>query len=219
MKSSKFISFLLILVVLVLVGVYFFQSNSDTEEVEMPQVSVVESGAYQVQPTQSQIGWFGEKKLVPASHTGSVAVAEGALSVGEAGVLEDGYVVIDMTTLAVEEGDMGGQQVLDHLASDDFFSVATYPTARLDISGSELTEAGLVVDGALTIKETTQPVNFVAVPTIQDDGSIAFAGELMFDRSLYDVRFGSESFFNDLGDAIIKDDVVITFNLVAVPEA
>lgn len=219
MKSSKFISFLLILVVLVLVGVYFFQSNSEEEEVVAPEISAVEAGDYQVAASQSQVGWFGEKKLVPASHTGTVAVAEGALSIDESGVLTDGYVVIDMTTLAVEEGDMGGQQVLDHLASDDFFSIATYPTARLDISGSEMTEAGLLVNGALTIKETTQPVSFVVVPTTQTDGALAFVGELVFDRSLYDVRFGSESFFNDLGDNIIKDDVVITFSLVATPEA
>ncbi len=226
MKSSKLISFILILAVLVLVGIYFFQSNNSTDEEveatteESVEASMIEAGSYVVSADASEVGWFGSKKLVPGDHSGIINVSEGMLTIDEDGLITDGFVVIDMTSIQLDEGDTGGQGVLDHLASDDFFSIETYPTARLDVSTSERGDtSGLMVDGSMTIKESTQPVSMVVVPTQNEDGSITFVGEFVFDRSLFDIRFGSESFFDDLGDAIIRDDITIDFNLVATPEA
>jgi polyisoprenoid-binding protein YceI len=181
---------------------------------------MLEAGSYVVSAESSEIGWLGGKKLVPGDHSGVIGVSEGMLTLGEDGLITDGFVVIDMSSIELDEGDTGGQDVLDHLASDDFFSIETYPTARLDINASEQGEmAGIVVDGSMTIKESTQPVSMIVVPTQNEDGTIAFVGEFVFDRSLFDIRFGSGTFFDDLGDAIIKDEITIDFNLVVTPKA
>jgi hypothetical protein len=37
---------------------------------------------------------------------------------------------------------------------------------------------------------------------------------LVFDRSKYDVKFGSQSFFENLGDKLVYDDVDMTVKLV-----
>jgi len=41
---------------------------------------------------------------------------------------------------------------------------------------------------------------------------------IVFGRSLYDVRYGSGSFFDNLGDDLINDEVEMTVSLVAANE-
>ena len=48
------------------------------------------------------------------------------------------------------------------------------------------------------------------------DGDIVTAkATVVFDRSEYDVRYGSGSFFDDLGDQVIYDDIALGVELVA----
>jgi polyisoprenoid-binding protein YceI len=57
------------------------------------------------------------------------------------------------------------------------------------------------VDARLTIKNITHPVSFKA----RKDGK-AYTAEIVIDRSKYDVRCGSGSFFDNLGDNMIYDE-------------
>jgi polyisoprenoid-binding protein YceI len=228
MKSSKFISFLLVLVVIGLAGVYFYQSNqgatpeamSETGEQMSAEPAAVAAGMYTVNTAESEIGWYGDKVLIPGGdHAGTITVQEGSLVVDDSGLISEGMVTIDMTSIALAEGDTGGQDLLNHLASDDFFSTATYPTAMLEVESSEQTPEGLSVNGVLTIKDISNPVNFMVMRQITETDAVLHTGTLVFDRSLYDVRFGSGSFFDNLGDNVIGDDIELTFSLVAEPEA
>ncbi len=47
------------------------------------------------------------------------------------------------------------------------------------------------------------------------DGQIKASADVTVDRSEYNVRFGSNSFFGNLGDKTIYDDFELTVNLVA----
>ena len=96
-----------------------------------------------------------------------------------------------------------------HLKSDDFFSVESYPTAAISINSSELISDGKWnVSADLSIKGFTHPVNFEMISS--EDG---WTANLVFDRSKYDVRFRSGSFFENLGDKLIYDDIELSVNL------
>jgi polyisoprenoid-binding protein YceI len=105
-------------------------------------------------------------------------------------------------------------KLINHLKSDDFFSVTKYPTSLLEITKVEGTGANLTVTGNLSIKGKTNPVSFPV--TVSKSGKEnVYKGTITVDRSKYDVRYGSKSFFNDLGDKAINDEFILDFNLVA----
>ena len=48
-----------------------------------------------------------------------------------------------------------------------------------------------------------------------DGNTMIATAELTFDRSKHDVRYGSGSFFDNLGDNAIKDDIQVSVRLKA----
>ncbi|WP_343487814.1 YceI family protein [Allomuricauda sp. d1] len=159
----------------------------------------------EVNTEKSTVTWKGYK--VTGSHHGTIALKSGALEFdGEK--LIGGEFVVDMSTLTNNdlEGDYKGK-LEGHLKSDDFFGVQSHPTSKLvftDVNADG--KNSYKVTGDLTIKGITKPVTF----DVSVYGSKATA-TLTVDRSKYDVRYGSGSFFDNLGDKTIYDD----FELVA----
>lgn len=64
------------------------------------------------------------------------------------------------------------------------------------------------MEGALTIKGITQPINF----EMHVEGDTAMT-KLVVNRSKYDIRYRSASFFDNLGDKMIYDDFELAVNL------
>lgn len=158
-----------------------------------------------IKVSESTVLWKGYK--VTGSHAGTIAMKSGEL-IFEGDKLTGGEVVIDMTSITVTDlsGDMKGK-LEGHLKSDDFFGVATHETAKLVFTNVKSTgKNSYKVTGDLTIKNITNPITF----TMSVYGNKANA-TLKVDRSKYDVRYGSPSFFNDLKDRAIYDE----FDLVS----
>ncbi|WP_298236750.1 YceI family protein [uncultured Algibacter sp.] len=153
----------------------------------------------------SKVVWKGYK--VTGSHEGTINIKSGNL-VFEGDKLTGGEFVIDMTSITVTdlEGDYKGK-LEGHLKSDDFFGVANHPTASLVFTNVEASgKNAYSVTGDLTIKSITNPISF----SISIYGSKA-AASLKIDRSKYDVKYGSTSFFDGLKDKAIYDE----FDLVS----
>ena len=161
----------------------------------------------EVKVTESEVGWKGYK--VTGSHYGTVALKSGSLEF-KGDVLTGGEFVVDMTT--IQSTDLSGEyknQLDGHLKSEDFFGVEKFPTAALKIT--HITSSGknsYAAKGDLTIKEKTHPIEF----EISVYGSKATAN-LKIDRSKYDVRYGSGSFFDNLGDKTIYDEFDLNVDL------
>jgi polyisoprenoid-binding protein YceI len=103
---------------------------------------------------------------------------------------------------------------LAHLKNDDFFSVDKFKTAKLTITGSSKIETNkFKIDGNLTIKDITHPVSFIATVEVFTD-FLHSLGEMVIDRTLYNIRYGSGKFIDNLGDKLIYDDFVLQFKLV-----
>lgn len=156
---------------------------------------------------KSKITWKGYK--VTGSHEGTITLKNGAL-LFEGEKLTGGAFTVDMTTIT--STDLSGkykEKLNNHLKSDDFFGVKNYPTATLKIKNARATgKNAYEVTGVLTIKEKTHPITF----DMSVYGSKATAS-LKVDRSKYDVRYGSGSFFDNLGDKTIYDEFDLVVDL------
>jgi polyisoprenoid-binding protein YceI len=115
-----------------------------------------------------------------------------------------------MTSLLVEDLQGNYKQKLEgHLKSDDFFSVEKFNESSLTILSSSKNDSGLDVNGSLTIKGITLPIKFKLEDLEMDQEEVRWKGVLTFDRSKYNVRFRSGSFFQNLGDKLILDEIRI----------
>lgn len=170
------------------------------------------AGSQKVDASKSTVKWLGKK--VTGEHFGSIAVKEGSLEVAN-GKVSGGKVVIDMQSLAVEDIKDAGMngKLVGHLKSDDFFGVATFPTAELVVTKVENNGSNHTFSGNLTIKGITNPATFTATSS-KDGKSTVYKGTLTIDRTKYNVRYGSKSFFDNLGDKAIYDDFSLDFSLV-----
>lgn len=162
----------------------------------------------------SIVKWVGKK--VTGQHNGTVSIKEGTFNVHD-GELAGGKVVIDMTSIVCQDIEDEGynQKLVGHLSSPDFFDVEKHPTATLKIIRVVHVEGNKhLVAGAFTIKGITKVVNFPATIQIKD-GKLGASAEIKIDRTLFDIKYGSEKFFEDLGDKMIDDEFTINFKIGA----
>lgn len=156
----------------------------------------------------SKIKWIGEE-LSGKNHYGSLKFKNGSLQL-DSGKIISGNFTVDMNTINVEDLQGGSKQRLEgHLRSDDFFSVEKFSEAIFEINSSAVVNedgANQILSGNLTIKGITHPAK------LEIDNN--WAAKLVFDRSKYDVRFRSGNFFQNLGDKLIYDEIVISANIV-----
>jgi polyisoprenoid-binding protein YceI len=76
------------------------------------------------------------------------------------------------------------------------------------------------VEGTLTLKGVTEAVAFDATVKSQGEDRIVMdARSIQLDRSKWQVKYGSETFFDNLGDAIINNVFEVSFTAVGVLSA
>jgi polyisoprenoid-binding protein YceI len=172
-----------------------------------------------VNTATSKIVWNGKK--VAGEHTGNINISNGNLLVAK-NKLVGGTFDIDMNSITVtdiKDPEYNGKLV-GHLKNDDFFATDKFPKATFKITslapikGAKPGTNNYNVTGDLTIKGITKPVTFPA--NIKVEGNKATAqGIATVDRSKFDVRYASKSFFDTIGDKAIDDNFTLNFNVVA----
>lgn len=159
-------------------------------------------------PEKTKLLWLGEK--VTGQHTGTIDLQSGWLNWKDNKIVS-GEFNIDMTTLKDSEAN---ERLEGHLKSDDFFGVEKFSVSKLVITGSTPFDKGTgVVSGTLTIKGVTNPVEFRTAMQKKEDG-VWFFANIIVDRTKYNVRYGSGSFFDNLGDKTIYDEFKLKVNLL-----
>ena len=182
--------------------------NTSQSESSNDTVLQVSDAIYTINPDQSIIVWTG-REVTTSKHFGNIYFASGQFEV-KSGLISSGEFVVDMTTIDNQDLPEERRPRLEaHLKSDDFFSVESHPTALLSILSSEsVAEGKWLVSGELKIKTFTHPVEFEMLNS--NDG---WKANLVFDRSKYEVKFRSGTFFENLGDKLIYDDIELAINL------
>jgi hypothetical protein len=156
--------------------------------------------AYTIDAPRCELKWTGFKPTT--SHFGIVPIGSGTIYV-DGDLITGGTVEIKMSELEVH--DLEGQKKIDlenHLKGteageeDHFFNVQKYPTATFTVLNS--------------VKLENDPLG-----THQINGNLMSSGVAMkavaepfvIDRSKWDVRYKSKSFYADLNDKFIKDEI------------
>lgn len=203
-------------------------SDSSKQILSTPPVTgtqpLSEGTIYQVDSAQTSVAWEGRKTLIANyADTGTLAVQSGTFQFWD-GVVS-GTIVFDMTTIqALSTGKGIGQEMLTrHLQSPDFFDVAQFPTAEFRLKEAvSSTDAStpylFTAKGDLTVKGITQPVEFPVTLYADENRDLHAEATVSLDRTRWNIRFGSDTFFDNLGDGVIDDLFTVRFSLVA-PES
>jgi len=185
------------------------KDKNSSKEVKV--LSIIETklnaGRYNVLEDSSQVLWECEW-LGGASHDGSVQLISGSIDISSASDVSGNFIV-DLNSMKCFDlkNEFTNKKLIGHLKSDDFFDVANYPNAVLELaSGKNISGNEFKFNGNLTIKGRTHPITFKGT-VIENNLYYDAELKLIFDRSKYDVRYRSASLFSDLGDRIIADDV------------
>ena len=167
---------------------------------------------FKVNTAASKVEWIGRK--VTGKHNGTINIKEGVLQIKD-GILLGGSFVIDMTSIKVL--DMTGEyaaKLEGHLKSDDFFAADAYPTSKLIITQANAKGDGqFEIKGNLTIRDVTKEVTFMTQLT-PDGKKYKATTNITIDRSNYNVKYGSGSFFEGLGDKTIYDEFDLAITLI-----
>lgn len=172
------------------------------------------NGVYQVMGEKSMVKWVAKK--VTGQHNGTIAVKSGMMNIeGEA--LTGGELTIDMASLVVLDQTGDAKADLEgHLKSPDFFNAAKYPETKMVITGvNKKNKHEYDVTADLTILGVTKPVKSTVLVIPSGDTKANVSGAIAIDRTEFGLKYGSGKFFKDLGDKMIDDVFMVTFDLKA----
>ncbi len=165
----------------------------------------------------STFKWHAKK--VTGEHMGTVNFSGGTINL-EKGLLVGGTIEMDMTSIVTTDltGEYKGK-LEGHLKSEDFFAVEKYNKSTLVIKKAEAikgskTAENYMVTADLTIKGITKEVKFPAIIVVKGS-SVTANADFMIDRTLWDIRYGSKSFFEGIGDKAIDNEFNIKVRVVA----
>ena len=179
--------------------------TSETNEVSTSKEGMV----YEIDTLSSRIEWKGYKivKSDQTGHFGTINFESGDLTIHN-GVLESGKFVADMNSLtSVDLKDDAAQlaKLEGHLKSGDFFETEKYPTASYEITKVSKNATGdynTLLDGNLTIKGITKPIQFNANVSIKDGAASIATEPKDISREGFNVKFQMP-----VANGVVKDDV------------
>ena len=190
--------------------------EAETNDAEAEAKATEASVYYRVDAENSSVAWTGFKPT--GSHNGTISVNAGKFSVKD-GMIESGEFEIDMnsiTVLDIPAEDEGNAKLVGHLKDADFFDVATYPNASFSVTGMKTDGEKTLLSGNLTMKDATNNITIPVTMTDNGDEVMLKSDAFTIDRSKWNVKYNSESFFENLGDKVISDDIELIIDVKAV---
>lgn len=173
---------------------------------------------YTIDTKATTATWFGKK--VTGKHEGKINILKGSI-IHENNTITGGKIEFDMNSLTnTDITDKGyNEKLIEHLKSDDFFSVAKNPITLFEITKVTLTPSlapgnDYTVAGKLTIKGITNEISFPAKIKM-DEKTMVIVATITVNRTKFNIKYGSASFFESLGDKAISDDFDLNINVVA----
>ena len=199
-------------------------AGGDKAEVsEASEIGTSEGIGFIVDTQQSLINWEGNKP--GTTHTGTVHLSDGILYINN-GKVSGGEFTMDMRSITVTDLSGGRKDNLEaHLRgtneekAEDFFNTRVYPTAKFQISkitnlvGDD--SANSMVYGNLNIKDIVKEVGFKANISVSENSVNVKTPPFTIDRTLWDIKFLSNKFFDNIADKAIDDNIGLQINLVA----
>ncbi|SME98151.1 YceI family protein [Pseudobacteriovorax antillogorgiicola] len=185
------------------------------------------AGNMDINKAQSKIEWMG-KKVIGDSHNGTIDVKSGHLKV-DSGKLTGGEIVVNMKSIKNEDvkDPKWNKKLVGHLESADFFATEKHPESKLIITSAKSTGKNKYeLQGKLTVRGITKDINKknskdskeveVKIENVMFDGNKLVA-TMTFDRTVFDVKYGSSSIFKLAADKVIDDKIKIDATIYTTP--
>ncbi len=209
MKKNILNLFTLVALLIAIVG---FKNNTEETAITGTKATL-ESNLNDVKYTanieESTIEWKGFKPT--GSHSGTINIKSGEFT-SKDGTVNSGDFVIDMNSIKERKG---SARLEGHLKSADFFDVEKFPIAGFEITGLEEKEDITMLSGNLTLKGIKNNVSFPVTVTQEGDTITISSDVFTIDRSKWNVKYGSKSFFKNLKDKFINDDIELKITVKA----
>ncbi|MBK6545880.1 MAG: YceI family protein [Saprospiraceae bacterium] len=173
---------------------------------------------YKVDANQSSLEWIGEK--ITGKHNGTIKFISGEIKNNHGSI--HGVFEFDMTSIECQDLEPGPNKTKleTFLKSSNFFDAALFPKSQFIITSvTPLKETNVgtnthTIKGLLTIKDKTNEISFGAKLTLQGN-RFSCLGIATIDRTKFDIKYRSKTFFPDIGDKMIYDEFTLKFNVVA----
>ncbi len=169
---------------------------------------------YTIDTKATTATWVGKK--VTGQHTGNINITKGNV-ISDGKNITGGTIEFDMNSITNTDltDKEWNDKLVNHLKSDDFFSVTKNPTAKFELTKATLKSGNEYdVTGKLTIKGITNEITFPAMIKM-DAKTLVTVAKITVNRTKYDIKYGSASFFESIGDKAISDDFELNVNVVA----
>ena len=181
-------------------------------------VATANAETISIDTQKSGLEWLGKKVL--GQHNGTVRLKSGSVTV-ESGKPVAGKFEVDMASIFVSDiqDPNDNKKLTGHLKSDDFFGVNLFPTTTVELTKFEpianhaAGQPNYNVTGTVSIKGVSQPISFPATIEL-GEGKASAKAVVTLDRTKFNVRYGSNKFFDNLGDKVISDNFNVTVNVV-----
>lgn len=185
--------------------------EANTSDAEAAAVAESTSAKYVANVGESMIEWKGFKPT--GTHNGTIALESGVFTAND-GKIHSGTFLINMNSIVntdIPADNEGNAKLVGHLKSADFFDVEKFPSAAFEVTKLE----GNMLSGNLTIKGTKNNVSFPVTVSYEGDNMTLVSDAFTIDRSKWNVKYGSKSFFDNLGDKFINDDIELKISIKA----
>lgn len=169
---------------------------------------------------KSNLFWIGKK--IHDNHYGTIKIKNGKIFIKE-GKVEKAFLKVDMNSIKCTdiESEEYNNKLVRHLKNQDFFEVDKYPYAVIflnfklkeDLAENKLTDTNLyIANGFISIKKIRQSFseNFIIT---HKNNVFHTTGEIEIDRTNFNIKYKSGTFFPELADKIILDNFTIKFEL------
>ena len=179
--------------------------DAQVKEAETVETSSGGGSSFAISP-DSKIEFVGAK--VTGTHDGGFNTFSGTINVVD-GDPTKSSVELEIDTNSIWSDD---EKLTGHLKSADFFEVETYPTSTFTSTGIVADGEMFQVTGNFMLHGVTKSITFPATIQLADDQVTAQA-----EFSIKRFDFGIE--YKGPADNLIRDEVLIKFDLKAMPGA
>ncbi len=182
----------------------------------------ISDGTYAIDLSESRIEWTGRNPN--SMHFGTIQLSQGEVTVQNQKIT--GRFTINMHTIKNInlEGDELQPILEDHLRSDDFFFVKLFPQATYEITqgspipsntnSSSSSSPNFGIQGVLNLRGVSADLNFDTTLNILPDGRLTAEAHLDFDRTRWNVIYGSSRFYEHLGMHLVFDLISIQMKIL-----
>lgn len=179
----------------------------------------VKEGAYKLSAENSKLNWKGMKP--GGEHYGVVEGVTGSLDL-DGNSITGGSFTFDMSTIVCHDltNETFNKKLVDHLKSEDFFHVEKFPKAYFKVTSvvaAKSSKDGLSathdVKGDLTIKGVTKEIAFPVSVKIDGNKVSAKSGDIVLDRTEWNVNHMSKKVFANLKDNFVNDEMVVSLDM------